>query len=420
MKINFILLAILSLLIKVGYSQWLDKIYLEKQLYSWIVSSDINVDFIDENTGMFSYSYYTTPSQGYKVDILSTGNSGVSWNYVNTSFSTNSSAIHTARNQNTFYHCVSNQFYRRLEKSSNRGLTWTEFQNRFIDYYGHYIDFVAIDTSHLYYLFNRNGCSCINKYTYGIVEQKIDSFCIENPSSMYFPDTTTGYIITSKNNIYKSTSEGTNWIKIYSDSSLKMNKMFFISPEIGYLVGDSGKIIKTTNGGLNWLNLNSNTELNLRSLHFITDSIGFIAGDSGLIIKTTNGGINWLKQETGTTDPFSKIFFVNDSIGFAQSGSYLHKTNIRSPWGVWEIVSNYKCKIYPNPFDIQTTIEIDIPLKGAILSVYNCFGEELKRLKNISNNIITLKRDNLDSGIYFICIRQNGLILMTDKIIIKD
>ena len=77
-------------------------------------------------------------------------------------------------------------------------------------------------------------------------------------------------------------------------------------------------------------------------------------------------------------------------------------------------------KISPNPFSTQTTLHSSNLLKNATLTLYNCFGQEVKQLKNISGQTVTLFRDNLPSGIYFYKLSDSKEFFSTGKIIISD
>jgi len=77
-------------------------------------------------------------------------------------------------------------------------------------------------------------------------------------------------------------------------------------------------------------------------------------------------------------------------------------------------------KVFPNPFFAQTTLRTDNLFKNATLTVYNSFGQEVKQIINISGQSITLNRDNLPSGLYFIRLTQENKTLATGKLIITD
>jgi len=58
--------------------------------------------------------------------------------------------------------------------------------------------------------------------------------------------------------------------------------------------------------------------------------------------------------------------------------------------------------ISPNPFSTHTTLQTNNLLKNATLTVHNCFGQQVKQLKNINGQTVVLSRDNLPSGLYFL------------------
>lgn len=76
--------------------------------------------------------------------------------------------------------------------------------------------------------------------------------------------------------------------------------------------------------------------------------------------------------------------------------------------------------ISPNPFSTQTTLQTDSLLKNATLTVYNSFGQIEKQIKNISGQTITVHRDNLPSGLYFIWLTQDNKTITTNKLLIMD
>jgi hypothetical protein len=77
-------------------------------------------------------------------------------------------------------------------------------------------------------------------------------------------------------------------------------------------------------------------------------------------------------------------------------------------------------KVFPNPFSTQTTLQTDNLLHNVSLTVYNCFGQTVKEIKNVSGHTFTLFRDNLTSGLYFIRLTEDGKVITADKIVITD
>ncbi len=113
--------------------------------------------------------------------------------------------------------------------------------------------------------------------------------------------------------------------------------------------------------------------------------------------------------------------------GFHQTPAYIDSAlNFYLPCYLTTTISgsdnfqNYSAKIYPNPFSTKTILQTDIFFKDASLTVYNSFGQQVKQITNISGQTITLYRDDLPSGIYFILLMQNNKIFTTEKLIITD
>ena len=76
--------------------------------------------------------------------------------------------------------------------------------------------------------------------------------------------------------------------------------------------------------------------------------------------------------------------------------------------------------IFPNPFETQATVQFDKNLNDANLMMYNMIGEQVKEIKNISGSSYSIQRDNLPSGIYFISLMQNSMLVTTKRIVIAD
>jgi hypothetical protein len=82
--------------------------------------------------------------------------------------------------------------------------------------------------------------------------------------------------------------------------------------------------------------------------------------------------------------------------------------------------NNNRFSIFPNPLISSTTLETSYDLKNASLTLYNAYGQTLKQVNNISEQTVSLSRDNLPSGLYIIHLTQDNKIIATDKLIITD
>ncbi len=160
----------------------------------------------------------------------------------------------------------------------------------------------------------------------------------------------------------------------------------------------------------------------------------------------SSGNFVWAKKAGGTDNDggnslafdasgnlFLTGFFSSPSITFSpttltnalgnggNSDIFITKLNTTTTTGIndalaWSSMTN----ISPNPFSFSTTIQTDKILNNATLTVYNIFGQQVKQLANLSGQTITLYRDNLSSGVYFIQLTQENKIEMTNKLVVTD
>ena len=93
---------------------------------------------------------------------------------------------------------------------------------------------------------------------------------------------------------------------------------------------------------------------------------------------------------------------------------------LSNPLTVFEQEKNPSLTIFPNPFSTQTVLQTDIPLHNATLTVYNCCGQQVKQIKNISGQTVTFSRGNLASGLYFVRLTEENKIIAADKLVVSD
>lgn len=90
------------------------------------------------------------------------------------------------------------------------------------------------------------------------------------------------------------------------------------------------------------------------------------------------------------------------------------------PLGIVENSTGNYFTIFPNPFNDATTILTVGNFKTANFTIYNAFGETIKQVENYSGDTITLSRDNLPSGVYFVQLTSETKTLGVEKFIIID
>ncbi len=80
----------------------------------------------------------------------------------------------------------------------------------------------------------------------------------------------------------------------------------------------------------------------------------------------------------------------------------------------------FKAAISQNPFGISATIKSDALLENATLSIYNIFGQLVRKQDNLSGHSFIIDRGNLNSGIYLFQLTDNSRIIFNNKIVITD
>ena len=76
--------------------------------------------------------------------------------------------------------------------------------------------------------------------------------------------------------------------------------------------------------------------------------------------------------------------------------------------------------IFPNPSNFSSTIQITGNFQNASLTMYNSFGHMVKQVNNIFGQTISLSRDNLSSGVYFIKLIEGNNKNSIEKLILID
>jgi hypothetical protein len=82
--------------------------------------------------------------------------------------------------------------------------------------------------------------------------------------------------------------------------------------------------------------------------------------------------------------------------------------------------NKYTGKWFPNPFFSETTFLSDIVLKNATIVVYNTSGQQVRQIKNIKSQSITLNRENLPCGLYFVRILEENKVFPVYRLLILN
>lgn len=149
--------------------------------------------------------------------------------------------------------------------------------------------------------------------------------------------------------------------------------------------------------------------------------------NGGSICWSQNDSAVWFHNVTLFVNPFEirradaitgSMITVFQNPGYEFICPHLYVKPLTS---VNEITSaNSILAIYPNPFSLHTTLQLNKPLINATLTMDNCFGQTVALIKNINGQTTVFNRDNLASGLYFVRLTQNSKFIAVDKLVIAD
>ncbi|MBN8570982.1 MAG: T9SS type A sorting domain-containing protein [Ignavibacteria bacterium] len=125
----------------------------------------------------------------------------------------------------------------------------------------------------------------------------------------------------------------------------------FLNSQTGFIISSKGYIEKTTNSGLNWTELSTGLPGGGNSLgsgFFSTLNLGSLNSYVG-IFTTSNGGANWINSYPSGKGLVSikTSLYINDTIGFACGNDFIFDKNIRNNTGTGdEIFTDYAGVVY--------------------------------------------------------------------------
>ncbi len=85
-----------------------------------------------------------------------------------------------------------------------------------------------------------------------------------------------------------------------------------------------------------------------------------------------------------------------------------------------DFISQQTLTIYPNPLSKFATLQTALPLTNATLVIYNIYGQSVMQQHNINGQSVTLSRNNLANGLYFVRLLEGSKIIGVEKLIITD
>lgn len=158
--------------------------------------------------------------------------------------------------------------------------------------------------------------------------------------------------------------------------------------------------------------------------------------DFVLVRYNTNGSLdNSFDTDGNVTTDFGGSYDYGYSVAIQSDGKIVVAGSSQSDFAVVRYNNTISSSInettvlssgidvYPNPFSTIATLYSGNPLRNATLTLYNVFGQQVKRMNSLNipaGKSIELTRDHLPNGIYWIELKEDHQIISTNKVVITD
>jgi photosystem II stability/assembly factor-like uncharacterized protein len=155
-------------------------------------------------------------------------------------------------------------------------------------------------------------------------------------NSMSFINPTTGWVTTSRDELFKTTDGGATWSvqKVPDASDSLFPVVTFVDSQTGWLVlnGSSHKLYRSVDGGATWELLS-----HIPSAPFVHDIMSvsantlWVVGESQVVV-TTDGGATWTQHSLQGEDSLVGVHFVDANVGWVVGDRIHHTTDGGATW----------------------------------------------------------------------------------------
>ena len=276
---------------------------------------------------IYAFDLSTAISVGYKGSILKTTNGGANWQSLFSDTTQTFTAVHFVNSQVGW----TVGWNREILKTTDGGLNWTQQFSTMN--YRHCYDVFFIDAN-TGWTICRDDWPLLKVVVYKTTDGGKNWTSAlpghtSNSYSIFFVNSSIGWMVGEGGNIAKSTNGGLDWSFQTNETTEALRSVFFIDPNVGWAVGANGRVLKTTNGGSSWDAIGIGNLVTLQSVRFVDAQTGWVVGAGGLILKTTDGGSSWAVQKSGTAKNLCSVYPLSAMSGWAvgDSGTVLTTTD---------------------------------------------------------------------------------------------
>ncbi|WP_181307541.1 YCF48-related protein [Rufibacter sp. XAAS-G3-1] len=228
---------------------------------------------------------------------------------------------------------------------------------------------------------------------------------------LFFHDAENGYVVNIDGTVYRTSDGGSSWTTFALTNFINPTSIYFPNLQTGYIVTYWGKVAKTTDAGKTWIVLNQATSKPLWDVFFTDSNIGYAVGGDGvssLILKTLNGGGTWTVQTTtpSTTSNHNAVYFTDANTGYCGNTMIYKTSNGGSNWNEMATNGQIKDIFFPTKY-----IGYSVGYGGTILKYStltgtfedNIFSKSFDVFPNPSNGLLNIKLgDQLNIKGYFL------------------
>lgn len=133
------------------------------------------------------------------------------------------------------------------------------------------------------------------------------------------------------------------------------------------------------------------------------------------LVVGTNTYYGWVRLDVYTT---SSSFTVKDYAYESTPNTCILTGQI--PLGIAEHEAGNYLTIAPNPFHDVTSIQVSGDFSNGVLAIYDVFGKAFINQDISSDETITLSREHLPSGCYFVRLTAKNKVIAIEKLVLID
>ncbi|WP_233861180.1 WD40/YVTN/BNR-like repeat-containing protein [Tenacibaculum piscium] len=299
-----------------------------------------------------------------------------------------------------------------LLKTTDSGETWTSLNTPLVDSKVYDWNSVWFNNEKTGFLVGSNTKKKITIYktTDGATswnEATVNGGSIDRMYDVAFTNSTTGFMVGYKGQIFKSTDTGATWnlitqidtlsmreacvknyAKLYPDrepsentgtlSNTILYRLKVVSENEIYTAGRDGIVFKSIDAGNNWKYVNTGNINDIYDLNYINNSVLITCGKNGSVSKIYKDGTYQDLTNIANTRSFRGMHFITEDVGWCVGEhGYIYKTsNGGNYWGK-EIAPTESTYILRSCAFINPQIGIFVGNAGQIIKIEDSSTENL-------------------------------------------